>query len=120
MGLLGVSFGFAIAQLKPGSDGSQKVTFEECEKAGGTAWRVDLYPPHICQACAEYRTCEEKKERGCRHSSGLPAGDTVRQVPGAELPLSRSLSWRSEEDWCDLGCTNLVSMLPISGYKILK
>jgi len=36
------------------------MTFEECEHAGGTAWRVDLYHPDICSACAEYQECQTK------------------------------------------------------------
>ena len=37
---------------------SQAITFEECEKAGGVAWRVDFSHPDICPSCAEYRACE--------------------------------------------------------------
>jgi len=56
--LLFLGIGFTISYLR--SDSSRKITFEECEKAGGTAWLVDLYHQDICPACAEYRACEEK------------------------------------------------------------
>jgi hypothetical protein len=62
IGLLVVSVGFTISYLKFKSDSSRKITFEECEKAGGTAWRVDIYHPSICPACAEYRACEQKNQ----------------------------------------------------------
>jgi hypothetical protein len=53
-----LGIGFTISYLK--WNGSRKITFEECEKAGGTAWAVDLYHPDICPACAQFRACEEK------------------------------------------------------------
>ena len=58
IGVLVLGIGFTISYLKSGS--SRKLTFEECEKAGGTAWAVDIYHPDICPACAEYGACEEK------------------------------------------------------------
>ena len=54
--VLGV--GVALSYLRAGNN--RELTFEECEKAGGTTWRVDLYHPDICPACAEYQACEEK------------------------------------------------------------
>jgi hypothetical protein len=62
IGVLVVSIGFTVYYLKLKSDSSRKLTFAECEKAGGTAWRVDIYHPDICPACAEYRACEEKNK----------------------------------------------------------
>ena len=56
--LLVLSIGFTIFYLQ--SRGSRKITFEDCENAGGTAWAVDLYDPDICPDCAEYRVCEQK------------------------------------------------------------
>ena len=56
--ILGISF--TISYRKLGS--SRELSFEECEKAGGTAWLVDLYHPDICPACAEYRACEEQNK----------------------------------------------------------
>jgi len=53
-----LSFGFTLSYRKYGS--TQKITFEECENAGGKAWAVDLYHPDICPACAEYAACEQK------------------------------------------------------------
>lgn len=38
-------------------DGSRRITFAQCEAAGGEAWRVDLYDEEICPACAEYEAC---------------------------------------------------------------
>ena len=55
-----VTIGFTISYLKLKSDSHRKVTFEECEKAGGKAWAVDIYYPDICPACAESEACEEK------------------------------------------------------------
>lgn len=55
--LAAVGVGFAIFSLKP--EGSRKLTFEECEKAGGEAWLVDIYDPAICSSCAEYQACAE-------------------------------------------------------------
>jgi len=60
IGLLIAGIGFAIFYLKP--DSSRKVTFEECKNAGGVAWRVDLYNPEICSACAEYQTCKAENK----------------------------------------------------------
>jgi hypothetical protein len=37
---------------------SPMITFEECENAGGVAWRADFYHPDICPSCAEYLECE--------------------------------------------------------------
>lgn len=37
---------------------AQWLTFNKCEKRGGTAWAVDLFHPDICPACAVYRQCE--------------------------------------------------------------
>jgi hypothetical protein len=54
-----VSIGFTVSYLKLKSDSHRKITFEECEKAGGTSWAVDIYHPDICPACAEYGACEE-------------------------------------------------------------
>ena len=59
-GVLVVSIGFTVYYLKLKSDSSRKLTFTECEKAGGTAWAVELHDPDICPACAEYTACEEK------------------------------------------------------------
>jgi hypothetical protein len=39
---------------------NQKVTFAECEKAGGVVWQVDLYDPDICPSCADFRACENE------------------------------------------------------------
>lgn len=58
--LLFLSIGFIIVYLQ--SRGSRKITFEECDNAGGTVWAVDLYDPDICPACAEYRVCEQENE----------------------------------------------------------
>ena len=58
--LVVAGIGFAISYLKLKSDGSRKLTFAECESAGGTAWAVDIYDPDICPACAEYGACAEK------------------------------------------------------------
>jgi hypothetical protein len=60
IGVLMVSIGFTVYYLKLKSDGSRKLTFAECEKAGGKAWAVDIYDPDICPACAEYAVCAEK------------------------------------------------------------
>jgi hypothetical protein len=56
IGFLALGIGFSVFYLKP--DSSRKITFEECENAGGAAWLVDLYHPDICSSCAEYRACE--------------------------------------------------------------
>jgi len=56
IGFLALGIGFAIFHLT--SNSTRKITFEECEHAGGTAWRVDLYHPDICPACAEYQKCQ--------------------------------------------------------------
>jgi len=58
VGLLVFGIGIIIYFLK--FDTSRKITFDECDKAGGEAWRVDLYHPDICQTCAEYRACENE------------------------------------------------------------
>jgi hypothetical protein len=58
IGLAIAGIGFTIFYLQP--DRSQKITFAECEDAGGMAWRVDLDHPDICSSCAEYRACEEE------------------------------------------------------------
>jgi len=55
IGFLGLGIGFTIFHLT--SYSTRKITFEECEHAGGTAWLVDLYHPDICSACAEYQEC---------------------------------------------------------------
>ena len=57
-----ISIGFTVSYLKLDPDSQRKITFEECEKAGGTAWRADPYHPDICPACAEYRACEEQNQ----------------------------------------------------------
>jgi hypothetical protein len=62
IGFLAVSVGFTLSYLKLKSDSHRKISFEECEKAGGTAWAVDLYDPDICPACAEYRACEQENQ----------------------------------------------------------
>jgi hypothetical protein len=58
IGLLALGIGLTLFYLKP--DSSRKITFEECENAGGMAWRVDLYHPDICSACAAFQACEEE------------------------------------------------------------
>ena len=60
MGLLALGIGITFFYLKFSS--SREITFEECANAGGVAWRVDLYHPDICSACAEYQTCEEENK----------------------------------------------------------
>lgn len=55
-----VSIGVTVYYWKLKSDISRKLTFAECEKAGGKAWAVDIYHPDICPACAEYAACVEK------------------------------------------------------------
>lgn len=60
IGFLVVGIGFTISYLKLKSDSSRKLTFEECEKAGGKAWAVDIHHPDICPACAEYGACEQE------------------------------------------------------------
>jgi hypothetical protein len=62
MVFLVVGIGLTLSYLKLEADRSRKITFEECEKAGGTAWLVNLYHPDICPACAELRACEEKNK----------------------------------------------------------
>lgn len=57
-GLLISGIGFAIYYIK--IDNSRKLTFEECEKAGGVAWAVNLYHADICPSCAEYQVCKEE------------------------------------------------------------
>jgi hypothetical protein len=60
---LAAGIGFTLSYLKLKSDSHRKVTFEECIKAGGKAWAVDIYDPDICPACAEYAACAD-------HNSG--------------------------------------------------
>jgi hypothetical protein len=60
IGFLALGIGLLIFFMKP--DTSQKITFEECENAGGVAWRVDLYHPDICSSCAEYQACLDKNK----------------------------------------------------------
>ena len=62
---LGISvliLGIGITIFYLNLNSSRKITFEECTNAGGVPWRVDLYHPEICSACAEYQACEEKNK----------------------------------------------------------
>ena len=61
-GVLVVGMGLTLSYLKLKSDSHRKITFEECKKAGGTAWAVDVFHPEICPACAEFRSCEEQNK----------------------------------------------------------
>lgn len=63
IGLLVIGIGLIIFFLKP--DSPRQMTFKECEEVGGEAWRVDLYHPDICPACAEYRACEANQGDEC-------------------------------------------------------
>lgn len=56
LGLLALGIGFTVFYLK--QDKSQKMTFEDCENAGGVAWLVDLNHQDICPSCAEYLECK--------------------------------------------------------------
>jgi len=67
-----VSVGFTISYLKLKSDSHRKTTFAECEKAGGTAWAVNIYHPDICPACAEYGACAEKNRGAADMSEACP------------------------------------------------
>lgn len=62
IGVLVVGIGFSIYYLKLKSDSSRKLTFEECENAGGKAWAVELYHPDICPACATFQACQEENK----------------------------------------------------------
>jgi hypothetical protein len=60
IGVLVAGVGITIYYLEQKSGDAHKLTFAECEKAGGKAWAVDIYHPDICPACAEYAACAEK------------------------------------------------------------
>lgn len=51
-------FGIAMALLDLRAERPRQLTFAQCEQAGGTAWRVDLYDPEICPDCAALAACE--------------------------------------------------------------
>jgi hypothetical protein len=55
-GLLVLSLGLLLDFVI--SDHTYWLTFEDCQKAGGEAWLVDLYHPDICPACTALRACE--------------------------------------------------------------
>ena len=57
LGLLFLALGIGFIAFYLKQEQSQKITFEECEKAGGVAWLVDLDHPDICPSCAEYLEC---------------------------------------------------------------
>ena len=59
-GILVLGIGITIFYLTFNS--SRKITFEECAKAGGVTWRVDLYHPDICSSCAEYQACKAENK----------------------------------------------------------
>jgi hypothetical protein len=55
LGLLVLGAGLSAVYLR--QDRARRMTFAECEEAGGEAWRVDLYHPDICPSCAVYEAC---------------------------------------------------------------
>jgi hypothetical protein len=59
-GLAILAVGLAVLLLR--TEGSRKLTFGQCEAAGGEVWRVDYYDPEICPACAEYAACAQTNE----------------------------------------------------------
>ena len=55
LGVVILGIGLTIFYLR--QNRSRQITFEACEKAGGTAWSVDPFHSDICPACADYQAC---------------------------------------------------------------
>ena len=60
IGMVVFIIGIGIVFFSSRLNSSRKLTFEECQNAGGAAWVVDLYHPDICPSCAEYFACEQE------------------------------------------------------------
>ena len=56
--LLALLAGPATAQSH--QDEPHTLTFEDCRRAGGVGWGVDLNHPDICPACADYLACKAR------------------------------------------------------------
>jgi hypothetical protein len=61
-GLFVVGFGITFLILR--DNNSRKITFNECEKAGGEAWLVDLSHPDICPECGGQQMNADEKVIG--------------------------------------------------------
>jgi len=88
IGVLVLAIGLAIAYVDQSR--SRKVTFRQCENAGGVAWAVNLHHPDICAVCAEVRACEDEHRGSADVREACPQAVACSTCMEANFPYPKT------------------------------